>query len=279
MKKTTLKEFQEELRQTGRYETKDDHRAKRRAGKNWWTTLRYSWGTVSVFPKCAVTEPFNLLTIPRWAGFCFKVVKTAEKLGMKVLIEGYENLRDLEGPAVLLSNHMSTTETILLPPVILASKPFSYVAKESLSTIPFLGKAAAHTGMVPVGRISPREDLMNVLKVGQERIKSGDSFLIFPQGARCEVFSHRKYSSIGAKLAEKAGVPVIPIAVDTRCQPTRKSGMFKKVFKDFGPIDTSYDLKVSFGPAISHAKAKEMHEASFEWIAAKLESWGLPTEH
>lgn len=274
MKKTTLAEFQEELRQTGAYRTKDDHRAKKRAGKNWLTTLRYSWGSMSVFPKCAITEPLKLLNQQLWASFCFDVVQTAEKLGMSLSVEGFENLRDLEGPAVILSNHMSTTETILLPPIILAAKPFSYVAKASLAHLPFLEKAAAHTGMIEIGRESPREDLIHILKDGSERIKAGDSFLIFPQGTRSPVFSRRKFSSIGAKLAEKAGVPIIPIVVDTRCQPTRPKG----IFKDLGTVDPSIDLRVSIGPKIPLAKSKEMHEACFEWMANKSEAMGLPVE-
>lgn len=274
MKQTTLAEFQEELRQTGAYRTKDDHRAKKRAKKNWLTTLRYSWGSTSVFPKCAITEPLGILNQHRWAGFCFDVVRTAEKLGMSLTVEGFEHLRDLNGPCVVLSNHMSTTETILLPPILLAARPISYVAKASLAHLPFLEKAAAHTGMVEIGRQSPREDLVHILKEGVERIKRGDNFLIFPQGTRSPVFSHRKFSSIGAKLAEKAGVPIIPIVVDTRCQPTRPGGPFK----DLGTVDPSIDLKVAIGSAIPLSKAKEMQEATFDWMANKLESWGLPTE-
>ena len=71
---------------------------------------------------------------------------------------------------------------------------------------------------------------------------------------------------------------MVPIVVDTRCQPTRKSGLLRKVFKDFGPVDTSHDIRIACGPAIPCGKARDMHAAAFEWMATKLESWGLPTE-
>ena len=119
---------------------------------------------------------------------------------------------------------------------------------------------------------------MNILRVGTERIQGGDSFLIFPQGTRCEVFSRKRFSSIGAKLAERAGCPVVPLVVDTRCQPTRKTGLLRKVFKDFGPVDTQYDIKVACGPVIPCGRSRELQEASFDWMATKLESWGLPTD-
>lgn len=278
MQKTTLEEFRKSLLETGGYETADDHRPAKRAKPGALTTLGFSMRVCRVFPMCALYEPFGKLTTDKWAHFCFSCVTGAERLGMKVSLEGWNNRRDYDGPVVCLCNHMSTFETILMPPVLLTYGPFNIVAKMSLSKIPFLVKAAAHMGMVGIGRKSPREDLMTLLRVGVEKIKGGNSFLIFPQGTRQKVFSRRQFSSIGAKLAEKAGCPVMPIVVDTRCQPTREKGILKKAFKDFGPVDTSLDIRCACGPVIHHAKAKEMHEKSFDWMATKLESWGLPTE-
>ena len=275
---TRLQDFQRELRETGSYRTHEDCRATKRAAVGFWSTLRYSWGVTRVFPYCAFTEPFGKLTTGRWAEFCFSSVTVPERLGMNVIIDGFENRMAIKGPVMYLCNHMSMTETILLPPVLLSFGPFSYVAKASLAHLPFLEKAVEHMRMVPISRTSPREDLINILKVGTERIAGGDSFLIFPQGTRCEVFSRKRYSSIGAKLAERAGCPVVPLVVDTRCQPTRRTGLLRKVLKDFGPVDTSCDIRVSCGPAIPCGKSKKMHEAAFDWMATKLESWGLPTE-
>lgn len=278
MKRTRLADFQAQLRTTGAYRTAAGCRAPHRARPGWLSTLRYSWGMTRVFPLCALAEPLGLLTTKRWAGFCFSAVTAPEALGMNVIVEGFENRLKVDGPVLYLCNHMSMTETILLPPILLSFGPFSYVAKASLAHLPFLAKAAAHMGMVPVGRKSPREDLMNVLSVGCERIVRGESFLIFPQGTRCAVFSRQRYSSIGAKLAEKAACPVVPIVVDTRCQPTRTQGCLRRVFKDFGSVDTARDLRVACGPVIPAGKAKDLHAAAFDWMAAKLESWGLPVE-
>ena len=278
MRTTTLAEYRAELVATGGYRTHDDCRAPRRARPGAWTTLRYTIGTVRVVPYCALMEPLGRLTIESWANVCFSSVTTAEKLGMNVVVEGFAERLAHKGPVVYLSNHMSMTETIMLPPTLLAAGPFSYVAKASLAHLPFLERAAEHMRMVPISRKSPREDLVNILRVGTERLNGGESFLIFPQGTRCDVFSHKRYSSIGAKLAERAGCPVVPIVVDTRCQPTRKKGIFKGVFKDFGPVDTSKDIRIAFGPVIPCGKAKAMHEAAFDWMAAKLESWSLPVE-
>lgn len=278
MRTTKLSDFQAELRTTGGYRTHDDCRAPKRAKRSVWTTLRYSWGVTRVFPGCAFAQPLGKLTTDYWADLCFSSVTTAERLGMNVVAEGFKERIAHKGPVLYLCNHMSMTETIVLPPVLLAFGPFSYVAKASLAHLPFLEKAAERMRMVPIGRKSPREDLVGILNVGTERIAGGDSFLIFPQGTRCDVFSRKRYSSIGAKLAERAGCPVVPLVVDTRCQPTRKSGILKSVFKDFGPVDTSHDIRIAAGPVIPCAKSKDLHEAAFDWMASKLDSWGLPVE-
>ncbi len=278
MRKTSLEEFRRSLLDTGRYETPEERRAPRRAKPGALTTLRFSIGMSRVFPLCALYQPLGRLTIGKWAEFCFSSVTTPEALGMSVKVEGFENMAKRKGPAVVLCNHMSTVETILLPPILLCYGPLSYVAKASLAHLPFLEKAAARTGMVPIGRKSPREDLVNMLKVGVERISGGENFLIFPQGTRQKVFNRKVYSSIGAKLAEKAGCEVVPVVVDTRCQPTRESGLLKRAFKDFGPVDTSYDIRCCCGPVIPAGKSRAMHEAAFDWMASKLEEWGLPVE-
>ncbi len=278
MKKTTLKGFREELLRTGGYQTAPDHKAAKRAKTGALTTYRFTTGITRVFPGCAFWQAFRKLTIEKWAEMCFNAVTVPEKLGMNVLVEGFENMAQRKGPVVFLCNHMSTVETILLPPILLSYGPLSYVAKASLAHLPFLETAAFNTGMIPIGRKSPRQDLENMFKMGKERLGRGENFLIFPQGSRETVFSRKVYSSIGAKLAEKAGVEIVPIVVDTRCQPTRTKGMLAKVFKDFGPVDTGIDIRCACGPVIPAGKAKVMHEAAFDWMATKQEAWGLPTE-
>ncbi len=276
MNKTTLEEFRAELLATGGYDTKPDHKRATRVKPNGWTTFMYSLRISRVFPLCAVYEPFGKLTTDKWAHFCFSTVTGAEKIGMGVHLEGWKNREAHKGPVVYVCNHMSTTETILLPPVLLTYGKLNIIAKQSLTTLPFLVRAAAHMGIVPIGRKSPREDLVNMLRVSEERIKEGASFLVFPQGARQQVFDPKHFSSIGAKMAEKAGCPVVPIVVDTRCQLTREKGIFAKVFKDFGTVDTSRDIRCHCGPVIPAGKAKAMQEAALAWMVEEHKRMGLP---
>ena len=280
MAKTKYSDFKAEVLSTGGYRTHAENRAPKRMKPCALATFLQAYSVLRSFFLCAVYEAIGRLTFKRWTeDFCFGTVTIPEsRLGMNVILEGFAERAAYKGPVLYLCNHLSSTETILLPSVFSCFGTFSYVAKESLSRLPFLGEAARHMRMVPVGRVSPREDLMTVLKVGVERIQGGDSFLIFPQGTRDRVFSRRKYSSIGAKLAERAGCPVVPLVVDTRSQTRRDSGFLSKLFRDFGPTDTSRDIRVACGPVIPAGKAKDLHEQAFDWMAGKLEEWGMPTE-
>ena len=236
----------------------------------WWTTASFSWSVFSVFPRCAISENLRMLNTDKWAHFCFASHRKAEAFGTKVTFDGWENRRDHKGPVVYLCNHMSTLETILLPAILVPYGALHIVVKASLVHLPGMEKCAAHMGLLPVTRKDPRKDLQTMFDDGVARIKAGGSFLVFPQGTRQSEWNERKFSSIGAKVAEKAGVPVVPVAVKTDMLPTRGKGMFK----DFGTVDPSRDVRIAAGPVIT-GSAKEMHSASTAWIGAKLKEWGL----
>lgn len=270
MKKTTFEMFRKELLATGGYKTNPARAAKRPAKKSPWVTFRFGWSVFSVFPKVSIAEARKILDQELWAHYCFECIATCERFGGRVEIDGFAARAAHKGPVVYVANHMSTLETILLPAVMVPYGPLNIVVKASLSHLPFLEKSAAHMGLLPVTRTDPKKDLMTMLHDGVARLKAGGSFLIFPQGTRQSEWNEKKFSSIGAKVAEKAGVPIVPVAVKTDMLPTREKGFFK----DFGTVDASRPVLVSAGPVIT-GTAREMHAASVQWIGEKLKSWGM----
>lgn len=275
MKTSTLEMFREELLRTGAYASPPDRMAPAPRAAGRFTTFTMCFTTFSVFPLCAVYETLHRLDPEKWAHFCYRSVQKAEKLGVPVFAEGWNRRKDYDGPVVYLANHMSTLETILLPFVLLTYGPLSTVVKASISRTPGLTAAADHMGLIPIGRKNPREDLMTIFNVGGERIARGESVLIFAQGQRLPVFKRRDWSSIGTKLAEKAGVPVVPIAIKTDMMPTRPNG--KGWLKDFGTVDPTKEIRMACGPVLK-GSSRETVRSSFDWIKEKLDSWGMPTE-
>jgi len=278
MHKTTLQEFATALTTTGSYLTPAERCPGRRVKPGFWTTLRLAWSVIRVFPITSLTYFFRLLTVSRWYRICMGTVTIPERLGLSVAFTGFEKRLAHKGPVIYVANHMSAYETMALPPALGACGPLKIIVKASLSHLPGLEGAARMLGLIPIGRKDPRADLVAMTRAVGAALKEGYSVLLFPQGTRMPVFAHARYSSLGAKLAEKNGVPLVPIALDSRCLPTNDGAKKGGLLHDFGLADPSRDIRVACGPIIPPAPAREMHEASFDWIASQLEAWGVPTD-
>ena len=277
MRRTTVEDFWGELRATGCYLTHEECLPEKRASNGARATFSLAWNVSKVFRVSPFYQLFGKLTRKSLAELSFASIAGAESLGIKVELSGWDNRAVYDGPVIYLSNHLSMMETIMIPATILAFGPYDVIVKESIARLPFLTRRIRDwMGLVAIGRKDPRADLAKVLGVGGERLREGRSMLIFPQGTRRFVFRRDEFSSIGARLAARTGCPICPIAVDTRCMPTRDAGVFGGVFHDFGPVDTSRRIRCACGPLIPPGKPRETSDAAFDWIVGKLAEWGMP---
>lgn len=272
--KYTYENFARALTETGRYETPPSRLRRPLAKPGFWTTLRYVLCILRISYGCAVKHLFGRFNFDVWSRATWRSLTLPERMGARVEIAGFENRSAHAGPVVYVCNHMSTLETMALPPIL---NPFGHIAvilKESLAKMPLIGPAICHVGAIAVSRRNPREDLRTVLEEGGRRIADGMSVLLFPQGTRSDEFNVHKFSSLGTKLAERAGVPVVPIACQSNFLGRGKAGLLK----DFGAVDPSRPLRFLCGPALDPKVlgAKETQERAISFIAQTLESWGLP---
>ena len=125
------------------------------------------------------------------------------------------------------------------------------------------------TKPISVGRVNPREDLKTVMTEGVEVLKSGTSVIIFQQSHRSPNFDPEKFSSLGIKLAQKAGVKIVPFALKTDFW-----GNAKKI-RDFGPIRRKEKVYFSFGKPIAVEEVgKDTNDKVVKFIQEKLVEWG-----
>lgn len=272
MRRLTNQEFSKALVETGRYVTPPERRKKHPGRASWWNALRYAKTICGIVAQCTFRFFFETFTFKNWQKIAFRSVSFAERVGSVVEIDGFSVLRDRQGqPCVYVMNHMSTLETMVAPAILQLYGDTCIVLKKSLDEIPFVGKASRSVGSIAVTRKNAREDLKTVLEEGRKRIENGISVLLYPQGTRQAVFDPHKFNSLGAKLAERAGVPLVPIAVRTDILQTGKW------IRDFGKVDPSKPLKVKCGPVLSpELGARTMHEQSLAFIRDTLADWGLP---
>jgi 1-acyl-sn-glycerol-3-phosphate acyltransferase len=203
-----------------------------------------------------------------WTDSSFEIFRFIENAGGKFHITGMENITKSPGSVLFISNHMSTLETMILPSIIGPHKELTFVVKESLVKHPLFGDVMRSRNPIVVGRTDPRKDLEAVMNGGVELLHNGISIVIFPQSTRSVEFKPEEFNSLGVKLAKKAGVDVVPIALKTDFWGNGK------LIKEAGPLDSHKPIHIKFGEPISiTGNGKVDNQRIIDFIQSSLEEW------
>lgn len=223
--------------------------------------IRFLWEII----VSAIRAKQNRYNGKAWVKSSGKVLKALESIGVEFDIRGIENLHLVDGPVVIVGNHMSMLETTILPLIIYPEKPFCFVIKKSLLEYPVFKHVAAARHPIAVTRTNPRADLKTMMSEGTERLGVGRSVVVFPQTTRSHSFSAEEMSTIGVKLAKKAHVTVVPLALKTDAWDNGK------ILKDFGKINTARKVHFSFGKPIQiEGKGGEEQQKICQFIESEL---------
>lgn len=262
--------FWDMLRRDGSYRTDENDRGawlNRVLGRlDPWYYLRISATVFRGFASALVGR-FDRAC---WSHRAFGILRAAEASGATVTIRGMQSVLGSPGPKVYAANHMSMLETMVLPGgLILPFEDVVTVLKDSLVKYPVFGSIVRQIDPIVVGRKNARHDLKRVLEQGRERLASGRSVVLFPQATRDVVFRPAKFNSLATKLAERAGVPLVPVAVRTDFQSPGH------VVKDFGRVHRDLPVHFEFGaPRRVDGDAKQVHRDVVAFITERLRNWG-----
>jgi 1-acyl-sn-glycerol-3-phosphate acyltransferase len=176
-------------------------------------------------------------------------------------IEGRENLSDQ--PMVVFSNHQSTWETIFLYSLL---EPVVPILKKELLDIPFWGWALRLQKPIAIDRSKPREATRSLLSQGRERLHSGLSVLVFPEGTRATPGTIGKFSRSGSQLAASTGAPLVPIVHNAGdCWPSggwvKKPGLIRVIIGEPFPSEGR--------------TSRELSEESDAWFGTHCKELGL----
>lgn len=127
--------------------------------------------------------------------------------GIRYRVIGAEHIP--REPCIILAKHQSAWETLAFQ---LIFPPQVWVLKKELLQVPFFGWGLAMLSPIAIDRSSRREALQQLIEQGRQRLQSGFSIVIFPEGTRIPPGQRGKYRPGGARLAVQTGTPVLPVA-------------------------------------------------------------------
>ncbi|MCP4451744.1 MAG: 1-acyl-sn-glycerol-3-phosphate acyltransferase, partial [Planctomycetes bacterium] len=199
-----------------------------------------------------------------WCVSSLRIFRQLENIGARLEITGLEHLEQLDGPCVIISNHMSLLETVILPCIVQSVRDVTFVVKQSLLEYPVFKHIMRFCDPVAVSRTNPREDFKAVMTGGKARLEENISIIVFPQTTRTVTFDPEQFNTIGVKLAQKGKVPIIPLALKTDAWGNGK------VLKDFGRIDIGKTVHFAFGAPIQvQGRGSDEHQQVIDFIQQK----------
>jgi 1-acyl-sn-glycerol-3-phosphate acyltransferase len=203
-----------------------------------------------------------------WADSSFEIFRLIEKTGGEFHISGMENIERESNPVVFISNHISTLETMVFPGLIAPRREVTFVVKDSLVKHPLFGPVMRSRAPIIVGRTDPRKDFEKVMTIGMDLLSKGISIVVFPQSTRSDVFKPLEFNSIGVKLAKRANVKIVPVAIKTDFWGNGK------IIKEIGPLDHKKPIMIKFGdPFPVIGTGKEENQRIIDFIIGHLKSW------
>ena len=159
-------------------------------------------------------------------------------------------------PVVIASNHQGLWESFYLQTL---ANPLTTIIKKELVYVPFFGWSLNLLNPIKINRSKKIQSAKMVIARGTQKLRSGFSILLFPEGTR-KIPGKQvgKFARSAADLAIKNNVDLIPIY--------HNSGLYwknKKFVKFPGTV------KVTIGAPIKGKNSSEMTRNLVDWMNKK----------
>jgi 1-acyl-sn-glycerol-3-phosphate acyltransferase len=181
-------------------------------------------------------------------------------VGVRVRVVGKERIP--AGTCLFVANHTSSADA----PAVVGAIPrrIAILLKASLFKYPIVGQAFLLARFIPVKR-GERDSALESLEKAIESLRSGQSFLIYPEGTRSPDGRLQDFKKGAVVMAIKAGVPIVPIACSGAHRVMRKRSLKiypGEILVEFlEPIDAS---------AYSFEQRDELNQRVHDALAAGL---------
>ncbi|WP_326794627.1 1-acyl-sn-glycerol-3-phosphate acyltransferase [Streptomyces sp. NBC_01808] len=192
------------------------------------------------------------LVYPPVVGIC----KTAFKaMDLRIDLKGQEHV-PRRGGAVLVSNHISYLDFVFCGYAARPAKRFvRFMTKESVFRHRASGPLLRAMKHIPVDRAQGGQAFAHALRA----LRSGEVVGVFPEATISQSFTLKSFKSGAARLAQQAGVPLLPMAV-WGTQRIWTKGRTRDFGRNHLPITLRLGAPVPTGDGVADAPAGADHE-------------------
>jgi len=163
---------------------------------------------VAALPTLLLPRRFVLIFIRSYARSTLWLLRVI--CGITVEWRGFDKIPS--GACIVACKHQSAWETISLYAVM--GDP-AYILKRELMWLPFYGWYARKARLIPVDRSAGMAALSRMAAIAQRELARGRQIVIFPEGTRRAPGAEPDYKPGVAFLYGRAGVPCVPMALNS----------------------------------------------------------------
>lgn len=154
----------------------------------------------------------------------------------RMRVSGLENLPEEGAGFVLISNHQSYLDPVMLG-LRLRNRRLTFMAKEELFHVPVLAPIIKKLGAFPVSR---GKNSGKAVETAKKVVNENKILALFPEGHRSLNGQLLKPKSGAVVIASQTGAPIVPAAV---CYKGKHP--FARVYVHFGEMISCGELNVS----------------------------------
>lgn len=172
------------------------------------------------------------LAIVNWAFRCCLFFA-----GTKITVLGEENVPK-DTPVLYIGNHRSYFDIVMT--YVRVPRPTGYIAKVEMLRYPLLRTWMKNLHCLFLDRKDIKQGMKTILE-GIEKIKSGISICIFPEGTRNKTAdTFLPFHEGSFKIAEKGGCPIIPMSINNAAD----------IFEDHMPKIKKTHVVIEYGKPV-----------------------------
>lgn len=222
----------------------------------------FFFGSLSIFCKIVLRSEDMVYCLGRtWARLCMRLG------GITYEVTGRENVPS-NHTVVFCANHASQVDILALYCALPVS--IRFLAKKELFSVPFFGLVMKIAGHIPIDRSGGKAAIKSLIDAA-EKIKSGASVVIFPEGTRSRDGKLQPFKAGGIQVALRSGCPIVPVAIAGSYEVLPRDRIWIRP----GHIRVAVGAPISINDTEGHTPSKEeMTQRIWQAISNLLKQFG-----